>query len=73
MLRILPLPPIIGTEPFCDIGRIAVNGKVVLTTAQVAEFYGCDVNNLHLNFFNAQKKGRFIEGKHYFKFRQGKD
>ena len=37
----------------------------VLTTAQIAEYYGCDTNNIKKNF-NANRN-RFIEGKHYFR------
>ncbi len=67
MLRILPLPPVIGTEPFCNIGRISVNGEVVLTTEQTADFYGAKVINIQQNFNN--NKTHFIEGKHYFKLK----
>ena len=72
MINVTVLPPIVGTEPFCNIGRLSVNGEVVLTNEQAANFYGCDVNNLQLNFSNAQKKGRFVEGKHFFKL-EGED
>lgn len=37
----------------------------VLTTAQLAEFYGTEQNNVHVNF--TRNSERFIEGKHYFK------
>lgn len=67
MLRILPLPPVIGTEPFCNIGRISVNGEVVLTSEQTADFYGAKVVNIKQNFNN--NKTHFIEGKHYFKLK----
>lgn len=37
----------------------------VVTTAQLAGFYGVDVNNIQQNF--KRNISRFIEGKHYFK------
>lgn len=37
----------------------------VLTTAQLAEYYECDVNNIKKNF--NKNKDRFVAGKHYFK------
>lgn len=37
----------------------------VVTTAQLAEFYGVDVNNIQQNF--KRNASRFIQGKHYFK------
>ena len=37
----------------------------VLTTAQLAEFYGTDQNNVQVNF--NRNADRFVEGKHYFK------
>ena len=37
----------------------------VVTTAQLAEFYGTQQNNIKKNFSN--NTDRFIEGKHYFK------
>lgn len=40
------------------------NGERVITTAQLAEVYGTDINNVRNNFSN--NKGRFDEGKHYF-------
>ena len=42
----------------------------VLTTAQLAEYYGCDVHNIKKNFNS--NKSRFVEGTHYFKL-TGKD
>ena len=48
-----------------DITRIEYNGQFVLTTAQLAAFYDCNVQNLSANFKN--NESRFIEGKHYFK------
>jgi len=37
----------------------------VVTTAQLAKFYGVEVKNINQNF--NRNLGRFIEGKHYFK------
>ena len=36
----------------------------VLTTEQLAEFYGCEIRNIKQNFNN--NKERFIQGKHFF-------
>ncbi len=45
--------------------RVRYSDKLILTTEQLAEFYGCDANNIKKNF-NANKQ-YFTEGKHYFK------
>ena len=45
--------------------RVCYSDKLILTTEQLAEFYGCDANNIKKNF-NANKQ-YFTEGKHYFK------
>lgn len=37
----------------------------VLTTTQLAEFYGTDQNNIQQNY--VRNKERFVEGKHFFK------
>ncbi|MDM1019701.1 ORF6N domain-containing protein [Acinetobacter sp. VNK23] len=37
----------------------------VITTAMLADFYGTDINNIQQNY--TRNKGRFIEGKHFFK------
>lgn len=52
-------------NPLENITRIEYHGQLVLTTAQLAEFYGTSINNLQANFRNNAE--RFIEGKHYFK------
>ncbi|MBT2627156.1 phage antirepressor KilAC domain-containing protein [Bacillus sp. ISL-32] len=39
------------------------NGQRVLTTAQLAEAYGCDNNRIVQNF--SRNKGRYQEGKHF--------
>ena len=50
-----------------EIPRVEWSNQPILTTAQLAEFYETTAENLRVNFFNAQKQGRFVEGKHYFK------
>ena len=37
----------------------------VVTTAMLADFYATDINNIQQNY--TRNKGRFIEGKHFFK------
>ena len=39
--------------------------KLVLTTTQLAEYYGCAVENIRDNF--RKNKIHFVESKHYFK------
>ena len=48
-----------------NVTRIEYGGQPVITTAQLAEFYGCDERNIRDNFNNNAE--RFVEGKHYFK------
>ena len=48
-----------------NITRIEYRGQLVLTTAQLAEFYGTTEKNLSSNFKN--NEDRFVEGKHFFK------
>ncbi len=48
-----------------NITRIEYHGQLVLTTEQLADFYGCPTVNLKNNFKN--NFDRFIYGKHYFK------
>ena len=50
-----------------DIPRIEVNGKPVLLTVQVAEFYGTQNDRIKDNFRYQRK--RFIEGEHYFELK----
>ena len=52
-------------EPIVVPACVEYNGQRILTTEQLAEFYGCSVDNIKKNF-NTNKE-RFIEGKHYFK------
>lgn len=40
------------------------NGEIVITTAQLAEVYGTDVNNVQNNF--NRNKERFDVGKHFY-------
>ena len=37
----------------------------VLTTEQLAKFYGTDISNIRQNF--SRNADRFVEGKHYFR------
>ena len=56
-----------------DIGklvRVEVNGELVLTTAQLAEFYACPYDRIRQNFNRHQE--HFVEGKHFFKL-EGED
>lgn len=50
-----------------EIKRVEWSNQPVLTTAQLAEFYKCKINNIHDNF--RKNHERFIEGKHYFKLK----
>ena len=43
---------------------IEQEGQRVLTTKQLAEFYGADVKKIHDNFAN--NKERYVEGKHFY-------
>ncbi len=45
--------------------KVSWSDEIVLTTKQLAAFYGCSTEQIVQNF-NANKD-RFIEGKHYFK------
>lgn len=40
------------------------NGERVITTAQLADVYGTDVNNVKNNF--KRNENRFVEGKHFY-------
>lgn len=40
------------------------NGERVITTAQLADVYGTDTNNVQNNF--SRNKDRFVEGKHFY-------
>ena len=45
--------------------RITWKEDPVVTTAQLAEFYECSVDNIRRNFSN--NRDRFVDGKHFFK------
>lgn len=51
--------------PVADLNRIAWNGEPVLTTAQLADRFDCNPNNLKTNFNH--NRDRFIEGKHFYR------
>ena len=46
------------------------SNQLVLLTAQLAKYYGCSVEHIRDNF--RKNRGRFVEGKHYFKI-EGED
>ena len=48
-----------------NIKRVEYRDQLVLTTAQLAEFYECTVDNIYDNF--RKNRDRFIEGNQYFK------
>ena len=48
-----------------DLQILEHSGIRVMTTEQLAEAYGCDVQHIKQNFNN--NKDRFAEGKHYFR------
>lgn len=50
-----------------NITRIEYQGQLVITTAQLAEFYECTVENIRDNFRN--NRDRFVETKHMFVLR----
>lgn len=54
-----------GENEFERIPRLEVNGKLVLTSSQLADFYGCSTSNLRNTF--KRHRADFIEGEHYFK------
>lgn len=56
---------LIPTTPLENITRIEYHGQPVLTTVQLAEFYGTNTGNISANFKN--NEDRFVEGKHFFK------
>ncbi|MCW6112159.1 ORF6N domain-containing protein [Clostridium sporogenes] len=57
-----------GQPVITEIKPVEIGGKRVLTTEQLAEVYGTDLNNIKNNFNN--HKDKFIKGKHYY-FLQG--
>ena len=50
---------------FTKLVPVEWSSRRVLTTAQLADFYKCAVENIRDNF--RKNKDRFVEGKHYFK------
>jgi hypothetical protein len=48
-----------------ELPQIKFNNELILTTEQLAEFYGTTEKAIKQNFNN--NKDKFIEGKHYFK------
>lgn len=51
-------------EEFQNLVSVEHREKLVLTTAQLAEFYGCSVRNISDNF--KRNENRFVVGKHFF-------
>ena len=45
--------------------KVSWNDERVLTTAQLAEFYGTSTDNIWQNF--KRNRDRFVEGKYFFK------
>jgi len=48
-----------------NIEKVNYNEQRVITSKQLANLYGCDVQRILQNFNN--NKGKFVEGRHYFK------
>ena len=48
-----------------DIVSIEWSNRLVLTTAQLADFYGASIDNIQRNF--NRNRDRFFEGKHFFR------
>ena len=59
-----------GEGDIGELARIEINGELVLTTTQLAQFYGCKATHIIDNFNNHKK--HFIEGNHFFKL-EGND
>ena len=56
-----------NVDKFDNLTRIEYQGQLVLTTAQLAEFYECEEHQIRQNFRN--NADRFIEKKHMFTLR----
>ena len=54
-----------GDGEIGQMNRLEVNGELVLTTAQLAKFYGCTTYGI-VKIFN-NHKGDFIESVHFYK------
>ena len=52
------------TENINELRQVEYKDDLILTTEQLAEFYGMTTNNIKKNF--QRNKDRFIEGKHYY-------
>ena len=55
----------VTSDNFGDIERIEYQGQLVLTTAQLAQFYECSVDSIKVNY--NRNVDRFIKGKHFFR------
>lgn len=54
-----------GEGEIGQMNRLELNGELVLTTAQLAKFYGCPTARISQSFL--RHKENFVEGKHYLK------
>lgn len=52
------------TTAINELEQIRYSNQIILTTEQLADFYGTDSRHIKQNFRNNKK--RFIEGKHYY-------
>ena len=52
---------------FTSLAKVTYSDQLILTTEQLAEFYGCETRNISDNFKNNEE--RFVENKHYFKLK----
>ena len=59
-----------GTDEIGQMNRLEVNGELVLTTAQLAQFFSCSTQAIVKTFH--RNKSDFIEGEHFFKL-EGED
>ncbi|MBR2520075.1 MAG: ORF6N domain-containing protein [Selenomonadaceae bacterium] len=57
-------------DNFQNLVPVEYQSQRVLTSAQLAKFYGTSTDNIKRNFNN--NRSRFVEGKHFFKL-EGKD
>ena len=54
------------TESYiASLPQVRWSDQLVVTSAQLAEFYGCTVDNIKVNF--NRNRNRFAEGTHYFR------
>ena len=59
-----------GTDEIGQMNRLEVNGELVLTTVQLAQFFSCSTQAIVKTFH--RNKSDFIEGEHFFKL-EGED